>query len=87
MSVLFTRRGIAPNIAKVFEFFLDIVYYQAEEGMTWAEWCDSKYNVDGWYVSDNMIYDSYGECYVMRKTKLIKPSDIIDNNSDYTVGI
>lgn len=26
--------------------------YQAEEGMTWAQWCDSKYNTDGWYIKD-----------------------------------
>ena len=23
--------------------------YQAEEGMTWADWCASEYNTDGWY--------------------------------------
>lgn len=25
--------------------------YQAEEGMTWAEWCDSEYNTVSAYIS------------------------------------
>ena len=32
-------------------FTVDGVEYQAEEGMTWEEWCDSEYNVS------NFIYD------------------------------
>lgn len=26
--------------------------YQAEEGMTWYEWCNSEYNTDGYYTRD-----------------------------------
>lgn len=29
--------------------------YQAEEGMTWGEWIESAYNVDGYYVSSNIV--------------------------------
>ena len=32
-------------------FTLGGTEYQAEDGMTWAEWCDSKYNTGGYYVS------------------------------------
>lgn len=29
--------------------------YQAEDGMTWAEWCDSAYNTDVYYVSGGYV--------------------------------
>ena len=32
-------------------FTVDNVEYQAEEGMTWNEWLDSPYNVDGYYAA------------------------------------
>lgn len=33
--------------------------YQAEEGMTWAEWCESSYNSDGYWGigSTGVVYD------------------------------
>lgn len=38
----------------VFEFSIGNEYYYAEEGMTWAEWCDSEYNTSSrWYIYDN----------------------------------
>ena len=32
-------------------FYIDGIStpYQAESGMSWAKWCDSKYNTEGWY--------------------------------------
>ena len=41
----FTREKISPNT----------LTYTAEEGMTWGQWVNSAYNVDGWEV------DSYNE--------------------------
>lgn len=35
--------------------------YQAEEGMTWAEWCDSKYNTCGCTYDDRGVYDNNGD--------------------------
>lgn len=32
--------------------FIPTTTYQAEKGMTWAEWINSPYNTDGYYVSD-----------------------------------
>lgn len=31
-------------------FTIDGTEYQAEEGMTWGEWCDSEYNTDGYVI-------------------------------------
>ena len=33
---------------------------QAEEGMTWVDWINSKYNTYGWYISDGYIFLSDG---------------------------
>lgn len=34
--------------------------YQAEKGMIWIRWCDSKYNTEEYYISDTKIYNSEG---------------------------
>lgn len=42
--------------------------YQAEEGMTWAEWCESEYNTGtyGWYVgTDGRVYVNTGSIVVI----------------------
>ncbi len=36
----------------IFTLRISGVEYQAEDGMTWAEWCDSDYNIDGYYIDD-----------------------------------
>jgi hypothetical protein len=39
--------------------------YQAEEGMTWEDFCNSKYNVDNWYLRDagakTRVIHQYGD--------------------------
>lgn len=37
----------------IISFTIDSTTYQAEEGMTWAEWVDSAYNTDGFSISSN----------------------------------
>ena len=34
--------------------------YQAEAGMTWEQWCDSKYNTDGFKTNGDMAVDKQG---------------------------
>lgn len=43
------------------QFTIDGVSYQAEDGMTWAEWCASRYNtlglvVDTYYIDDGYVF-------------------------------
>ena len=45
------------GFTKLITFTIDGTAYQAEDGMTWAEWLDSSYNISG-------FYDSYG--FVMK---------------------
>jgi hypothetical protein len=47
MSVFFTRRGKAVERVATISFTIAGTSYQAEEGMTWAEWVSSSYNTAG----------------------------------------
>lgn len=51
--------------------------YQAEEGMTWAEWCDSEYNTGGYAVSGNSIRSANG--YIGD----VVPTDVIVSGQTY----
>lgn len=46
------------NETNIITFTVDGTEYQAEEGMTWAKWCDSSYNTDGFFVLNNKITKS-----------------------------
>lgn len=39
------------SVSFLITFTIEGVEYQAEEGMTWGEWCDSEYNTDGYWIS------------------------------------
>lgn len=57
-----TERIEALEPVPIIEFTINDTSYQAEEGMTWAEWCDSSYNTDSFQVietmNESLIYDS-----------------------------
>lgn len=72
--------------ASLINFTIGGTSYSAEEGMTWEEWCNSNYNTYG-YVIDN--YDGYiaaggGHNYVAFSGSLVKSTDVIINNTNYT---
>ena len=50
--------------AVIITFRIEGKEYTAEEGMTWEEWCSSKYNIDGYCVICDFIMTSAGngEC-------------------------
>lgn len=41
--------------ATLINFTIDGTTYQAEEGMTWEQWCNSSYNTDGYYVREDGV--------------------------------
>lgn len=45
-------------------FSVDGTEYQAEEGMTWEQWCNSEYNVDGYYI-DSEGMSGGGSNYIL----------------------
>ena len=56
-------KRVDPNAIKLISFSVTGEYsggpYQAEEGMTFAQWIDSEYNIDGWYLSGTEIRPGY----------------------------
>jgi hypothetical protein len=41
-----------------YDYTTALTEYQAEEGMTWAEWCDSQYNTDGEFYINHSLLDA-----------------------------
>ena len=41
---------------KLINFTINGTSYQAEEGMTWAKWCDSEYNTYGCFIENRRVY-------------------------------
>ena len=73
-------------LKKIVEFSVDGVVYQAEEGMTWGEWVDSKYNVDNFYFNDmGYISGDYELDFCETKDDIIQLRDY-SYNDVYGVG-
>ena len=54
--------------------------YQAVEGMTWAEWCNSEYNTAGYAIIGNRVFATNGVFFVGDQ----KPSNVITKGAIYT---
>ncbi len=52
-------------------------HFQAEDGMTWSEWCNSAYNTDGFYISGYYVVDPSGNLEVCVGNNPVSPNDII----------
>ena len=66
------------------DFSIDYSYsYCAEAGMTWAEWCDSGYNTDGFRIEGNSVLTAWGDTVTTYFTSPISvsPSDVITANT------
>ena len=68
-----------PRVIKLITFKIADRTHQAEEGMTWNDWIDSKYNTNGFYY-DRAIRSPEGFIVVCDIT------DIIINNTHYSVS-
>lgn len=62
-------------------FKIDGVSYQADEGMTWSEWCDSSYNTGGYYVRYDNITD--GSWVVCDRAGTVTPTSVISSGTSY----
>lgn len=57
--------------------------YQAEDGMTWAEWIESEYNTDGFTIkTNNMVYHPNSSVYSL----VAKSTDVIVAGQDYPIN-
>ena len=64
--------------------------YNATPGMTWEEWVNSDYNIDGYVINkyDNVISTSSGRLWSFAikpnlSENYVNPTDTIDNGSIY----
>lgn len=66
-------------------FTISEVTYKALEGMTWAEWVNSEYNTDGWYVDeyDGKVYNANNEYLTTSSTTVYRDDKIIANETYY----
>lgn len=63
---------------KMISFTINNVQYQAEEGMTWEDWCNSGYNPGTYLIQGNYVYA--GSWTI----NFVKSSDLIVNGNSYT---
>lgn len=63
-------------------FTIGSTTYQAEEGMTWADWCASEYNTDGWY--EHPMTGTPSDGYVA--VTLVTMEDEIIVDTEYNTG-
>ena len=79
--------SIKFNLAKksLISFTIKDTAYQAEEGMTWEQWVNSKYNTRGFYGggSNNVTIDYPEYSYVCVNNEPVSLNDIIVSNFAY----
>jgi hypothetical protein len=90
--------GVEPGgyDTNLISFTIGDKVYQAEEGMTWDEWCDSEYNTIGAYATDFNItvpvessIDPLGNEYIFTEDRLgyVLGSDLIIANYAYIQSV
>jgi len=69
-------------------FTINGAAYQAEEGMTWAQWCDSDYNTNGtfYHTGTDDIRPQNGGCVQTSEGVTVCGSDVIKNKEAYRLA-
>lgn len=81
-------KAYTPNTATLISFTIDGTSYQAEEGMTWAQWVDSSYNTGSFTVNMEYVYDStlnYSVATSGKFPKSVSLSDTIQSQNNYVL--
>ena len=70
---------------ELFDFTIVFDTYQAKDGMTWADWVDSVYNIDNYINTGNAIVDEFETQQVVNEDMVpVDPLDVIDSNCLYS---
>lgn len=78
-----TEEPVTPNLIT---FTIEDGTYWAEEGMIWAEWVDTKYNIIGIYNVEGRYKHPTKNGYLCDSMfEDVDPSDIIINGQDYYI--
>ena len=72
--------------ATLISFTIDGTSYQAEDGMTWAQWVNSSYNTGGFTVNvgDNTIRNGTNYLYTSSNMQLVSSSNTVISGGTYT---
>lgn len=62
------------------DFRIGLFSYQAKNGMTWSEWVDSKYNINGYQIVGTYLFSEKMNSLV----HYIDPNDVIISDKRYT---
>ena len=68
---------------KLISFIIEGTSFQAEEGMTWGEWCNSEYNTEGHFVSNSKVFDKIGFVVVNNTGHTVSADEVILNKTYY----
>ena len=74
---------------KLYAFYMNDYAYQRDAEMTWQEWVASEYNVEGFFIDANMVFDTndrviiYSECMPVESSALIKDKTYYTENPKY----
>ena len=84
--VLLLKNKNTSDKVNLITFTVAGVEYQAEEGMTWGEWVNSEYNVDGYRIFNDMIEKSIsGTPHWIFDNTYVVISDLIKSNYSYNL--
>jgi hypothetical protein len=72
--------------ATTFQFYIDDIAYEAEEGMTWADWVNSNYNTGGYKLVGSDVTDRDSINLIDANGHTIKASSLITEASYYVDG-
>lgn len=75
-SLTYTLESLGSAVTYI-NFKIDSTTYQAESGMTWAEWVNSEYNTSGYYISDSSVCGSVEYQKVYYSNELVSPDSEI----------
>ena len=74
--------AIGAKYVSEFSFYVNGIEFYAEDGMTWSEWCSSKYNTKQFIDYGSYVfatYPYYGHIYVSTSSQ-------INPNGNYTIA-
>lgn len=71
-------------VREIITFTINNVEYQAEEGMTWGEWCNSEYNTSAYFVSGSTIFTAGGGTVQLNGSNVVNTDIIISTSYTHT---
>ena len=83
-----------PEIQLISFSVIKVTPYTAEEGMTWAQWVASEYNIDGFYIENGKVYvdgqtaitiegERYDKGEVQLNSTAVMSTDLIIDGQSY----